>query len=63
MGKTTFEELPGDRTRLVHQSVFFSVEDRDGMIGSGMERGVRDGYEKLDVILANRREPTNAAAK
>jgi uncharacterized protein YndB with AHSA1/START domain len=63
MGKTTFEELPGDRTRLVHQSVFFSVADRDGMVASGMERGVRDGYEKLDVILANRREPTNATAK
>jgi len=62
MGKTTFEDLPGDRTRVVHQSVFFSVADRDGMIASGMERGVRDGYQKLDVILAERREPTNATA-
>ena len=52
MGKTTFEELPGGRSRVVHQSVFFSVADRDGMVQSGMERGVNDGYEKLDAILA-----------
>jgi uncharacterized protein YndB with AHSA1/START domain len=53
MGKTTFEELPGGRCRVVHQSVFFSVADRDGMVQSGMERGVSDGYEKLDAILAD----------
>ena len=51
LGTTKFEELPGDRTRLVHQSVFQSVADRDGMIQSGMERGVDDGYEKLDELL------------
>lgn len=39
MGTTKFEELPGGRTRLVHQSVFQTVQDRDGMIASGMERG------------------------
>lgn len=52
MGKTTFEELPNGRSRVVHQSVFFSVADRDGMVQSGMERGVREGYEKLDDLLA-----------
>lgn len=51
LGTTKFEELPGERTRLVHQSVFQSVADRDGMIQSGMERGVNDGYEKLDELL------------
>ena len=59
MGKTTFEELPNNRTRLIHQSVFFSVEDRDGMVQSGMERGVTEGYEKLDKVLA---EGTEASA-
>src|SRR5688572_26318797 len=44
MGKTMFEDLPNGRSRLVHQSVFFSVADRDGMVRSGMERGVNDGY-------------------
>jgi uncharacterized protein YndB with AHSA1/START domain len=52
LGTTKFEELPTGRSRLVHQSVFQSVEDRDGMIASGMERGVNDGYEKLDDLLA-----------
>jgi uncharacterized protein YndB with AHSA1/START domain len=52
MGKTVFEELPNDRCRVVHQSVFFSVSDRDGMVQSGMERGVTEGYEKLDDLLA-----------
>ena len=52
MGKTTFEELPNGRSRLVHQSVFFSVADRDGMVQSGMERGVTEGYEKLDELLS-----------
>jgi len=52
MGKTTFEELPNGRSWLVHQSVFFSVADRDGMVQSGMERGVVEGYEKLDEVLS-----------
>lgn len=48
----TLEELPDGRTRLTIQSVFRSVSDRDGMIQSGMERGVNEGYERLDEILA-----------
>ena len=46
------EELPGNRTRVVIQSVYLSVEHRDGMVQSGMETGVREGYECLDDILA-----------
>lgn len=48
---TRFEALPGDRTRVTSQSVFQSVADRDGMIESGMETGVNEGYERLDEIL------------
>lgn len=48
----TLEELPGNRTRITVQSIFRSVSDRDGMIQSGMERGVNEGYERLDEILA-----------
>jgi uncharacterized protein YndB with AHSA1/START domain len=47
------EPLPGNRTRITVQSVYQSVEDRDGMIQSGMETGVNQGYEKLDEVLAN----------
>lgn len=47
------ETLPGNRTRITIQSVYQSVSDRDGMVQSGMERGVNEGYERLDEILAN----------
>jgi uncharacterized protein YndB with AHSA1/START domain len=46
-----FEELPGGRTRLTIHSVFQSVADRDGMVGSGMETGITESFEKLDEIL------------
>lgn len=46
------EELPGNRTRVTIQSVYQSVADRDGMVESGMERGVNEGYERLDELLA-----------
>ena len=47
-----FESLPGGRTKLTSQSVFQSVADRDGMLQSGMERGVIDSYDRLDELLA-----------
>jgi hypothetical protein len=50
------EKLPNDRTRVTIQSVFQSVADRDGMVQSGMETGVREGYERLDDILKAMKE-------
>jgi uncharacterized protein YndB with AHSA1/START domain len=47
----TFEDL-GGRTRVTTKSVLDSVEARDAMIASGMEGGVREGYERLDELLA-----------
>ncbi len=49
---TRLEALPGGRTRMTSQSVFQSVEDRDGMIQSGMESGAAEGYDRLDEVLA-----------
>jgi uncharacterized protein YndB with AHSA1/START domain len=49
---TLFEELPGNRTKVTTQAVYQSVEDRDGMIQSGMETGVNEGFERLDELLA-----------
>lgn len=46
-----FETFPGDRTKLTSQSVFQTVEDRDGMLQSGMEEGVNDSYDRLDELL------------
>ncbi|MEZ5424538.1 MAG: SRPBCC family protein [Pyrinomonadaceae bacterium] len=61
LGTTRFEELPDGRSRINHQSVFQSVEDRDGMLQSGMEHGVKDGYEKLDDLLASMKNKATTA--
>ncbi len=50
----TFEDLGNGRTLLRAVSAATTVEARDAMIESGMEKGVRDGYEKLDEILKMR---------
>jgi hypothetical protein len=47
-----FEPLPGGRTRLAIRSIGSSVEERDAIVSSGMESGIREGYEKLDELLA-----------
>lgn len=47
----TFEPEPGGRTKLTVHAVFPSQEDRDGMLASGMEWGMREGYERLDDLL------------
>jgi uncharacterized protein YndB with AHSA1/START domain len=49
---TTYEALPGGRTRLTTHDVFQSVADRDGMLQAGMEEGVNDSYDRLDELLA-----------
>jgi uncharacterized protein YndB with AHSA1/START domain len=46
-----FEDAGDGRTRIVILSTFQSKEDRDAMIADGMERGVRDGYSKMDELL------------
>ncbi len=48
----TFTDLGGGSTRIRGWSVFPSVESRDGMIQNGMERGVVEGYARLDTLLA-----------
>lgn len=48
---TKFEELPGNRTKLVSQSIYLSTADRDGMLQSGMEEGMNDSYSRLDELL------------
>ena len=45
------EALPGGRTRLISQSVFQSVADRDGMLQSGAAEGVNDTYDRFAELL------------
>jgi uncharacterized protein YndB with AHSA1/START domain len=52
----TFEEIDGGaRTRLTMQSVFQSVEDRDGMVQSGMEGGATESMDRLADLVAKAR--------
>ncbi|MHB1928651.1 MAG: SRPBCC family protein [Acidimicrobiales bacterium] len=48
---TTFEERDG-KTLVRTISCFACLEDRDGMVASGMERGVVDSGDRLDALLA-----------
>jgi uncharacterized protein YndB with AHSA1/START domain len=48
----TFEDLGDGRTRTIGLSVVDSFAARDGIMASGMEVGVIEGYEKLDALLA-----------
>ena len=50
--KLRFEDLGDGRTRLVATSLVDSFEDRDAFVASGMESGVREGYERLDQVLS-----------
>ena len=50
--KLVFEDLGDGRTRLTATSLVDSFKDRDAFVASGMESGVREGYEKLDELLA-----------
>lgn len=50
LDRITFEPH-GDTTTVRTWTVYQSVEDRDGMVASGMEGGMSEGYDKLDALL------------
>ncbi len=47
------EDLGDGRTRLSCQSLVDDFDARDAFVASGMEEGVREGYERLDELLAS----------
>ena len=47
-----FDDLGDGRTRLRIHSTYPTVEARDGMVASDMETGLREGYERLDGLVA-----------
>lgn len=49
----TITDLGDGTTRLHVQSLVDSFESRDAWLRSGMETGVREGYTKLDGMLAD----------
>jgi uncharacterized protein YndB with AHSA1/START domain len=48
----TLEDLGDGRTRLVTIAQFFTPEERDGMLQSGMEGGMNQSFAALDRLLA-----------
>jgi uncharacterized protein YndB with AHSA1/START domain len=46
-----FHELEGGRTQMTETMLFRSVEDRDGMLQSGMESGFAESLRLLDALL------------
>jgi len=56
----TFEEL-GGRTKLTDQTVFQTVEDRDGMLQEGMEEGVFETMDRLAELLSKAKTEKKAA--
>jgi len=50
--RLVLEDIGGGRTRLVATSLVDSFEARDAFVASGMEEGVREGYERLDELLS-----------
>jgi uncharacterized protein YndB with AHSA1/START domain len=50
--RVVFTDLGDGRTRLTATSLVDSFADRDAFVASGMDVGVREGYERLDALLA-----------
>jgi uncharacterized protein YndB with AHSA1/START domain len=48
-----FSDIGNGRTKIVSLSLFYSTEERDGMLQSGMEEGLNQSYEALDRLLAS----------
>ena len=51
--KLRLVDLGDGRTRLIAESLVDSFESRDAFVASGMEDGIREGYERLDELLAD----------
>jgi uncharacterized protein YndB with AHSA1/START domain len=49
----TLEDLGDGRTKVVNISLFHTTEERDGMLHSGMEKGLNQSYAALDRLLAH----------
>lgn len=51
VNSATFEDLGDGRTKVVTVALFHTTEERDGMVGSGMEVGLGESYAALDRLL------------
>jgi len=47
----TFEERAGGKTTMTDLLAFQTIEDRNGMIESGMEQGAIESWERFEALL------------
>jgi len=47
-----FEDLGDGRTKITSDVIFYTNEERDGMLSAGMEKGMNESFERLDELLA-----------
>jgi uncharacterized protein YndB with AHSA1/START domain len=47
-----FEDVGEGRTKVSSTTLFHMTEERDGMLESGMEKGMNESFERLDELLA-----------
>lgn len=47
----TFEEIDG-KARITARTLFASKEERDGVLGYGMESGANESWDRLEELLA-----------
>ena len=52
LDRMQLEDIGNGRTLLTVTSLVDSFEARDAILASGMETGLREGYERLDEVLA-----------
>jgi uncharacterized protein YndB with AHSA1/START domain len=50
--RIVFTDLGNGRTRLTSTSLVDSFAARDAFVASGMDTGVKEGYERLDELLS-----------
>jgi uncharacterized protein YndB with AHSA1/START domain len=52
VNSATFEDLGDGSTRVVSTMQFYTPDERDGFMQSGMEGGLNQSYAALDALLA-----------
>ena len=50
--KMELSDAEDGKTKLKVTQSFFSVQDRDGMVASGMEEGLQNTYDTLEKLIA-----------
>jgi uncharacterized protein YndB with AHSA1/START domain len=58
---TELVDLEDGRTKVVTTSLFHTSEERDGMLSSGMQKGLDQSYAALDRLLAKPADPDATA--